>query len=84
MNLCRSLNPQQKQLTTGEGAIYKDARAGAGHQVHDEPAPYLNGKRLRLVREVKELMKTADDETIDALLKNVRQFKRIPPAKKEE
>ena len=56
---------------------------GAGH-VEEEHPPYLDAKRIHLVREVKELVKTAPDSTIKALLTNVREFRKIPREKKDE
>ena len=47
------------------------------------PAPRIGhkkSKRARLMREVKRLAVEADDDVIDARLKNIEQFRRIPRA----
>jgi transcriptional regulator with XRE-family HTH domain len=56
--------------------------AAPGFVVSEKPEDYGGPKRLKLVRAVKRLAVVADDDVIDALLKNVEQFGRIP--KKEE
>lgn len=45
--------------------------------VADPPEDYGDARRNRLVREVRALAGQADHGVIDALLKNVEQFKRI-------
>jgi hypothetical protein len=64
-------------LTVGRASIYKEG--GEEKPIAAEaPEDYGGPKRLKLVREIKRLALEADDGVIDALLKNVEQFNRIP------
>lgn len=48
------------------------------YKVAEAPKEYEDARRMRLVREVKELARAADDDVIDALLRNVEIFKKVP------
>jgi transcriptional regulator with XRE-family HTH domain len=68
-------------LTVGRASIYKEG--GEEKPIAAEaPEDYGGPKRLKLVRAVKKLVEEADDDVIEALLKNVEQFSRIPKKEK--
>lgn len=70
-------------LLTGQtGALYKEGAGGEGRVV-EAPETYLNPKCLRLVRAVKKLALEANDDVIDALLKNVEVFSQVPKKRKD-
>lgn len=70
-------------LLTGDAAsLYKEA-GGGEVQVVEAPESYLNAKRMRLVREVKKLAREANDDVIDALLKNVEIFSQVPKKRRD-
>lgn len=70
-------------LTGATGKLYKEGGGGEGRAA-EAPEVYLDPKRLRLVRAVKKLVLEANDDVIDALLKNVEVFSQIPPKPKKE
>ncbi len=68
-------------LTGGASSLYKE-RGAPAPAVTEAPEDYGDRKRTRLVRVVKRLAREADDDVIDALLKNVEIFSRIPKTQK--
>lgn len=77
----RYLGTSENHVTQQSAAAYGDVESPAG-RVIEEQDESLSEKRVRLVREIKDLMATADEGVVDALLKNVEQFSRIK--KKDE
>lgn len=65
-------------LLTGEvSSLYKEGAGGEGRVV--EPAePYQpDPRRRKLIDEIKKFAAGADDDLIDALLKNIKAFKEL-------
>lgn len=62
--------------------MYKEGAGGEGRVVK-APETYLDPKRLRLVKAIKKLALEANDDVIDALLKNVEVFSQVPKKRKE-
>ncbi len=62
--------------------MYKEGAGGEGRAV-EAPEIYLNPKRLRLVHTVKKLALEANDDVIDALLKNVEVFSQVPKKRRD-
>ncbi len=68
-------------LLTGQAPpYYKGGVGGEGRVGELEEEYYKDKKRMRLVHEVKELVRNPEtpDGVIDALLKNVEWFKKVP------
>lgn len=73
------LRVSEKWLTEGAGPIYKEGGGGEGRVV-EAPEAYLDEKRLRLIRKIKELARDPRTKQfiIDALLQNVEAFEKFP------
>ena len=78
-SICRHFGIDREWLTRGDGQMYKEVPI-----VAETPAQYLKGKRAKILCDVQKLLLRADDDTIDALERNVKEFLRIDPKKKEE
>lgn len=65
-------------LLTGQiGKLYKEGTGGEGRTT-EPPEPYqANPRRRKLIDEVKKFAVAADDDLVDALLKNVKPFKEL-------
>lgn len=89
---CRAFNLNPEWLDRDDVEIYKaegtpamwKAIADAPGLSREEPDESLTEKKIRLVRELKELMQIAEEGVVDALLKNVEQFSEFSKIKKEK
>lgn len=72
------LGVSSRWLLTGESAsLYKEGGGGQGLAA-EEPEPWrTDPRRRKLVEEIKKLAGQADDDLVDALLKNVKAFKEL-------